>query len=97
MLSGTLLFTAKVRLLFQSTDQRGTRLDVPYVDPANIWAPSRRVTANFVESRSAGIENEHHVFYRGLGAWNGPVSVKSDHSHLYVENLSSETIPAAWV
>lgn len=77
---------------------RRTRLDVPFVQPTNIWAPSRRVTANFVESHSAaGIENEHHIFYRGLGAWDGPISVTSSMTHIFVENLGSETIPAAWV
>ncbi len=77
---------------------KGTRLDVPYVHPSNIWAPSRRVTANFVESHSAaGIENEHHIFYRGLGAWDGPISVTSSMTHIFVENVGSEPIPAVWV
>jgi hypothetical protein len=68
------------------------------VQPTNIWAPSRRVTANFVEGHSAaGIENEHHIFYRGLGAWDGPLSVSSSMTHIFVENLGAETIPAAWV
>lgn len=71
---------------------------MPFVEANNIWAPSRRVTANFVEGHSQiGIENEHHIFYRGLGAWRGPVSVTSTATHIYVENLSDEIIPAAWV
>jgi len=81
-----------------TVQEKGTRLDVPFVSESNIWAPSRRVTANFVQSRAtAEPENEHHIFYRGLGAWNGPVAVTSTMTELIVENLGDITIPAAWV
>jgi len=73
----------------------GMALPVPSVSADNIWAPSRRVSSNYVENSNG--ERERHIFYRGLGRFRGPVSVKSDEQKIYVENLSEEKIPAAWV
>jgi len=75
----------------------GTSLDVPFVTSTNIWAPSRRVTANMVSTRGAQAENEHHIFYRGLGNWDGPVAVTSTRDELVVHNLGTEVIPSVWV
>jgi len=76
---------------------RGTSLNVPFVAANNIWAPSRKVTANMVSTRGNQIENEHHIFYRGLGNWNGPVAVTSTQDQLLVENLGNDFIPFVWV
>jgi len=73
----------------------GTSLEVPYVASDNIWAPSRKVQANFVENFNG--EKERHIFYRGLGRFVGPVSVQSTMDSLVVENLHEEIIPAVWV
>jgi len=56
---------------------KGIRLDVPAVAPDNIWAPSRRVNSNFLKSFSDQFENERHIFYRGLGRFEGPLKVTS--------------------
>eukprot|EP01126_Amoeba_proteus_P018345 TRINITY_DN192_c0_g1_i6.p1 TRINITY_DN192_c0_g1~~TRINITY_DN192_c0_g1_i6.p1 ORF type:complete len:356 (+),score=75.81 TRINITY_DN192_c0_g1_i6:380-1447(+) len=74
---------------------RETHLAVPPVDATSIWAPSRRVTANFVESLEG--EKEHHVFYRGLGRWDGDVRVTSTLTDLMIYNLGNQTISAIWI
>jgi len=76
---------------------KGVRLDVPAVAPENIWAPSRRVNSNFIQSFSDKVENERHIFYRGLGRFDGPLKVTSTKDQIFIENLGNELIPAVWV
>lgn len=71
------------------------RLSIPEVAVGNIWEPSRRVSSNFVSNNNQ--ENEKHIFYRGLGRFDGPVSVHSTHSHMVIKNNADEVVPAAWV
>jgi len=42
-------------------------------------------------------KNEKHIFYRGLGLWEGPLSVRSNTTHLILQNLEDQPIEATWV
>lgn len=76
----------------------GKSLSIPAVESTNIWAPSRRVNSNYLSGSASGqVENEKHIFYRGLGAFTGPVKITSTDKEIQIENLSDEQIPAVWV
>jgi len=75
---------------------RETQLHIPQVEEKSIWAPSRRVNSNFV-SNSINSENERHIFYRGLGRFEQPLSVKSNLTHLIIQNNGHEPIQSAWI
>ncbi|MBF0313144.1 MAG: hypothetical protein HQK50_00655 [Oligoflexia bacterium] len=77
-------------------------LATPPVDSNSVWAPSRQVASNFLlapPSREGGQEEaEKFIFYRGLGSFDTPMSVKTDKQGVFtITNASSEKIPAAFL
>ncbi len=68
--------------------------DWPEVDPADIWAPSRRTASTPL---SAGVEEEGFIFYRGVGRFDTPLRVFATDTHLTIRNASDELVPAAFV
>lgn len=70
-------------------------LEIPAVSANSIWAPSRRVNANYLQ---AGGENEQFIFYRGLGKFDTAFRTSSDsNGNLTVSNTSGQGIPAAFL
>jgi len=75
----------------------GVQLDVPEVDEDNIWAPSRRVDANFVAGDND--EADRLIFYRGVGRFDLDLhaSSDSDKSVLTLSNTDdSVDVPASF-
>lgn len=72
----------------------------PAVSESDIWAPSRRVPAA-TPLRGPNGEDEHFIFYRGLGRFSLPVrtvSVPGDSNELQVWNdHEADVIPAAFL
>jgi len=70
----------------------------PYVDPADIWSPSRRVASTPL---SYDDEYENFVFYRGVGRFTVPMTITSVSSDgtdtLTISNGSEQRIPAAFL
>jgi hypothetical protein len=65
------------------------------VAPDDVWAPSRRVASLPVR---VGDEAEQFIFYRGLGAFATPFSVRTDETgKLKVANASPEPIAAVFL
>jgi hypothetical protein len=70
------------------------------VDPANIWAPSRRVAATPVRfaTPSGAHEDEQFIFYRGLGRFDPPVHVVAGgDGQLRIGNASADEVAAAFL
>jgi hypothetical protein len=68
------------------------------VDPAEIWAPSRKVASTPVRfTTAAGEEREQFIFYRGLGTFDPPVRIVATDSLLRITNSSRETPRQAFV
>jgi hypothetical protein len=61
----------------------------------SIWAPSRRVAAYGVRNTQG--EDEHFIFYRGLGRFERPFRVTSTNDRLTAANGSRERIPSAFL
>jgi hypothetical protein len=74
----------------------GATVPVPPVTANSIWAPSRRVSANMV-TNVATKENEHHIFYRGVGHFDSELTVTSNADHITVANGQEEDVPAVFV
>eukprot|EP00750_Incisomonas_marina_P017122 INCI19877.1.p1 GENE.INCI19877.1~~INCI19877.1.p1 ORF type:complete len:421 (+),score=77.68 INCI19877.1:125-1387(+) len=75
----------------------GASLPVPAVDEDNIWAPSRRVDANYVAGRND--EADRLIFYRGVGRFDLDLQASScsEADVLMVSNTDSdEAIPAVF-
>lgn len=67
----------------------------PEVAPDDVWAPSRHVASTPI---AVGAEHEKFIFYRGLGAFEGPFRSTADASGNYAfTNESDEAIPAAFL
>jgi hypothetical protein len=67
-----------------------TAPDLPPVDPHDVWAPSRNVSARPL---AVGGEHERFIFYRGLGRFEMPLRVFTDADGvLRVRNDSDEPI-----
>ncbi len=71
---------------------RAPRL-VPVPDDSQ-WAPSRRVDATTV---IAGEEEERFLFYRGLGRFDTPLTIRHDGARIVLENDAAEIVPAAFL
>jgi hypothetical protein len=72
----------------------------PPVDPAEIWAPSRRVASTPVEMTGpyGAVEREQFIFYRGLGMFDPPVRVTSTpEGTLLLSNGATEPLDAIFV
>jgi hypothetical protein len=63
------------------------------VEESSIWAPSRKVESLGV---LRGDQDEHFIFYRGLGRFERPVRVIDTVRTLEVANESYDRIPAAF-
>lgn len=67
----------------------------PEVSPEDVWAPSRRVAATPI---AVGNEREKFIFYRGLGAFEGPFRSKATGGGRFsFTNESDESISAAFL
>lgn len=73
-------------------DPHGDESKVPAVSDADIWAPSRRTKAAVLRAKS---EHEKHIFYRGVGQFDLPITVKATATTVRVHNSSTQDIPAA--
>lgn len=51
-----------------------TPIKIPSVEPSSVYAPSREVASDYLR---VGSEAEKLIFYRGVGRFQGPVSVTS--------------------
>jgi hypothetical protein len=76
--------------------EKSAQVKVPTVHPRNIWAPSRRVSSNMVTNQQTG-ENEHFIFYRGVGQRQSEVSVKTTVDKLTVFNTQAEDVAEAFL
>jgi len=71
--------------------------DFPAAPPENIWIPSRRVASVPVRVAATG-ENEQFIFYRGLGAFELPLSVEVGAGDaISVHNRSTQASPAVFL
>jgi len=83
--------------------------EAPAVAPDNIWAPSRKVKvpslrnlavrdqgADAEQARKPG-EVERFLFYRGVGKFELPVTVKTDDDFLTVHNSAKQPVAAAFL
>jgi hypothetical protein len=74
-----------------------TAADFPATPPDNIWVPSRRVASVPVRDTATG-EKEQFIFYRGLGAFELPLSVEVGAGDaISVHNRSSQASPAVFL
>ena len=74
-----------------------TDADLPAAPPENIWIPSRRVASIPVRVAATG-ENEQFIFYRGLGAFELPLSVEVGAGDVIsVHNRSTQASPAVFL
>jgi hypothetical protein len=74
-----------------------TAADFPAAPPENIWIPSRRVASVPVRVAATG-ENEQFIFYRGLGAFDLPLSVEVGAGDaISVHNRSAQASPAVFL
>jgi len=70
-------------------------LSVPDVEDDSVWAPSRKVNANYISSQG---ENERFIFYRGVGNFDPPFKTESLKSgKLQLTNYSSQKIASAFL
>jgi hypothetical protein len=69
--------------------------EFPIVAPENIWAPSRKVASVPV---AVGAEREQFIFYRGVGAFEMPLSMTVDASdRITITNRSTDVSPAVFL
>jgi hypothetical protein len=74
-----------------------TAADFPVAPPENIWTPSRRVASVPVRVAARG-ENEQFIFYRGLGAFELPLSIEVGASdEISIHNRSTQASPAVFL
>lgn len=74
---GTVTETAGGRTLWDVTVKAaGVSIPIPPVEEDNIWAPSRRVDANFVAGQDT--EADRLIFYRGVGNFDLDLHASSD-------------------
>src|SRR5205085_1622419 len=75
----------------------GGELKVPDVSPDSIWAPSRRVGANYL---TVGGDAERFIFYRGIGHFDAPIhieTVSEKDQMVEITNSSPDSVPAAFL
>ncbi len=65
---------------------------VPQILGENIYLPARETKSNLISSNG---ENEKFIFYRGLGNFVEPFSVRSEGNRLFLQNDSIETVEHA--
>jgi len=63
-------------------------LDIPAVDAESVYAPSRNVNSNYIQTTKG--ENEKLIFYRGLGDFSTSISIRSDLKGLFISNTSKD-------
>jgi hypothetical protein len=72
-----------------------TAADFPVVSADDIWAPSRNVPS---VPLAVGAEREQFIFYRGLGAFELPMTITVDASdRITIQNRSADASPAVFL
>ncbi|MBI1307454.1 MAG: T9SS type A sorting domain-containing protein [Bacteroidetes bacterium] len=71
--------------------EQNTVLTHPDEEVPNVWSAPRKTDANLIK---VGEEVEKYIFYRGLGGFENPVSLKyTDKGNLVINNTLNEEIP----
>jgi hypothetical protein len=71
-----------------------TPLNLPTVDPRNIYAPAREVNSDFIKN---GDESEKFIFYRGLGDFDTHFHALSKEGSLTIQNRGQDPYPAVFL
>lgn len=69
----------------------------PHVEPDNVWAPSRQVTATPLKETTSN-KTEKFIFYRGLGRFSVPFRAQArSNGQITLINQSKQSIPAVFI